>query len=269
MSLAVDINNVSCSMDGRWILRNINWKIEKGEQWIVFGLNGCGKTTLLSTLSGYYKPDVGTLKILGEEYRKDNIFELRQRVGFVSLSFFSKYLYNEKALDIVLSGLTGTLAPRGYMDNHSMILAKKLLSNFFLKDKEDFLFRNMSKGEQQSVLLARAFISDPDILVLDEPGTGLDVIARENILQLTNYCASALDKTVIYVTHYIEEILPAFKKCMLMRNGRVYKKADTEDILKDDVLSKFLHHQATIHRIHENDISRFYLEINDMVEQKV
>ena len=128
-----------------------------------------------------------------------------------------------------------------------MIKAKRLLIDLGLKDKIHATFDMLSKGERQHVLIARAFMTDPEILILDEPGTGLDVLARERLLATIKDLASAYDTTIIYVTHYPEEILASFDKTLLLRNGAVYKLGLTRELFTSEVMSDFFSYSAQIH----------------------
>lgn len=233
--------NLSCLSGSNYLLNNINWKINRGDQWVVFGRNGCGKTTLLSIIAGYKSFSGGTLKVFGEEYAAENILEIRKKIGWISSSFFDKYYANESVLNIVLSGLFGTLGiDCGDVSNQDVIRAMNLLDELGIKKKHKLSFDMLSKGERQNVLIARAFISNPELLILDEPGTGLDVIARESLLNKIHCLSEEQNITTIYVTHYPEEILPSFDKCLLLRNGTIYQSGNTNELLNSKTMSDFL-----------------------------
>ena len=245
--VVINVKNLSCLSGSQFLLNNISWQVHKGEQWVVFGRNGCGKTTLLSIIAGYKSFSSGTLEIFGQSYNAANILELRRRIGWISSSFFDKYYHEEGVLDIVLSALSGTLGVPFDVSNAQMIKAKRLLIDLGLKDKIHATFDMLSKGERQHVLIARAFMTDPEILILDEPGTGLDVLARERLLATIKDLASAYDTTIIYVTHYPEEILASFDKTLLLRNGAVYKLGLTRELFTSEVMSDFFSYPAQIH----------------------
>ena len=186
-----------CQAGHRYLLRDVNWEVKKRQHWVVFGMNGCGKTTLLSIVAGFKLHTQGRLEVLGEIYGTDNVLSLRKRIGWVSSSFFDKYYNEESSLQIVLSGLFGTFGPSYEVTDEQVVLAKELLIRLGLGDKIDRPFNMMSKGERQNVLIARALIAKPDILLLDEPGTGLDVFAREAMLSTVRELADETDVTVI------------------------------------------------------------------------
>lgn len=250
--LMIETQNLCMQSGKNYLLRDINWKVQRGEHWLVFGMNGSGKTTLLSTVAGFKCPTGGTLKVLGESYSDDNIFSLRRRVGWVSSSFFDLYYSKEPALDIVLSGLYGTFGVRSYMSDRDVRQVKTLLSELRLQDKINTPFYLMSKGERQNVLIARALIAKPDILVLDEPSMGLDIYAREYLLNTIRALADEQRATVIYVTHYPEEIQSFMNKTLLLRNGQVFAQGDTGEMMTSDMLSRFMQEEVVVHRDEEN-----------------
>lgn len=242
----IEVENL-CSVHGNhYILANINWTVEKGSNWLVFGLNGSGKTSLLSIIAGFTEESSGSVKVFGEKYNKDNTLELRKKIGWVSSSFFDRYYYNETAINIVLSGLFGTLGVSGNVSNYDMKKALNLMKELHLEKKENQIFSTMSKGERQSVMIARAIISSPEILVLDEPGNGLDVMAREYMLETITKLVQERGITALYVTHYVEEILPIFENCIMLKEGKVCHMGKTADILTTEGLSDYFGHDIEI-----------------------
>lgn len=246
MNPIIKATHLSCQSGRRFLVNNISWEVKRGDHWIIFGLNGCGKTTLLSIIAGFKGGTEGELEVFGQSYSEANIFKLRQKIGWVSSSFFDKYLSWESALSIVLSGLSGTLSMRGDISDQMVKRALALLTQLRLGAKIDQPFALMSKGERQCVLIARALISQPEILILDEPGTGLDIYAREYILTAVDDLARHTDMTIIYVTHYLEEILPTFEHTLLMKDGRIYQKGDTAELFTDEIFSDFLSYPVTL-----------------------
>ena len=242
----IEVENLSCLSGSKYLLNNINWKVEKGDQWVVFGRNGCGKTTLLSIIAGYKSYTSGKLKVLGENYCEENILSLRKKIGWISSSFFDKYYHQESVKDIVLAGLSGTLGTEFEISDKEYVKAKELIRELGIGSKFDMPFDMLSKGERQHVLVARAFMTSPEILILDEPGTGLDVLARERLLKMVQDLAQEQNTTLIYVTHYLEEILPSLDKCMLLRNGAVYQIGKTEEMITSENLSDFFNYPVTI-----------------------
>ena len=257
--------NKLCLQSGkRYLLRDIDWEVKRGEHWLVFGMNGCGKTTLLGTVAGFKSQTGGTLEVFGQPYTNENILELRSKIGWVSGSFFDKCYSHESALNIVLSGLFGTLGIQFSITNAQVRQAKALLKEMRMGDKINTPFDFMSKGEQQNVLIARALMAEPEILVLDEPGTGLDVYAREHMLQTVQELAEKRQVTVIYVTHYPEEIQPFLQKTLLMQDGKVFAQGNTEDIMTSENISALLQDTVTIQHEAGNHI-RMMLDASSSV----
>lgn len=238
-----------CVQSGRRFLLNaINWEVKRGDHWLVFGLNGSGKTTLLSTVCGFKSPTSGQLEVFGQHFTNDTFLSLRQRIGWVSSSFFDQYFSHESALQIILSGVTGTLGLDFGLTDEQVLQAKALLSALRMQDKINTPFDLMSKGERQNVLIARALIARPEILVLDEPGTGLDVYAREHLLSTVRELAATGQVTIIYVTHYPEEIQPFLNKTLLLRGGRVFAAGDTAELITSDNISRLMNEDVTVTR---------------------
>jgi iron complex transport system ATP-binding protein len=202
----------------------------------------------LSAIAGFNGYTAGSLEVFGEPYTDENILYNRKRIGFVSSSLFDKYLTWESAFNIVLAGLNGTLGLTFDIAHEDIKRAKKIMQSLGLREKINQPFCLLSKGERQKVLIARALVSNPEILILDEPGTGLDIYAREYVLNTVEALATHTDMTLIYVTHYAEEILPSFDKTMLMCDGRVYKQGKTEEIFSSDIISDFLKLSASVEK---------------------
>lgn len=236
-----------CYQSGKhYLLKNINWEVKKGDHWLIFGMNGSGKTTLLSAIAGFLPITTGKLTVLDCEYDAAHIFSLRKKVGWVSSSFFDKYYAKESALQIVLSGLTGTFNVDFTITDAQVRQAKLLLRELNMGEKMNYPFRLMSKGERQNVLIARALITSPEILVLDEPGTGLDIYAREHMMNTVQTLAYSGKVTILYVTHYPEEIQSFMNKTLFMKNGRIVAQGDSNKVLTERNLSTLLNEPVKI-----------------------
>lgn len=260
----VEINNISCLSGSRFLINHITWDIQKGDRWVVFGRNGCGKTTLLSVIAGYRKFTGGDLKVFGEQYTSENILQQRKRIGWISSSFFDTYYHSESVKDIVLSGLTGTLGRIADVCDADEQRGRELGEELGIGEKWNMPFNMLSKGERQHVLIARAFITSPELLILDEPGTGLDVLARERLLEIVRKLALQQQITVIYVTHYVEEILPVFDKCLLLKNGLIFRIGKTKELITSESLSSFFNYPIFI----ENKNGRYGLS-SELQEENI
>lgn len=253
----IKVENLSCQAGAQFLLHDISWQIKQGEQWVVFGRNGCGKTTLLSIIAGYKSFSKGNLELFNDTYTAQNILDLRQKIGWISSSFFDKYYTCEAVLDIVLSGLFGTLGIQFAIENTAVQKAKGLLGELGLESKIRSPFDMLSKGERQQVLIARAFMTTPELLILDEPGTGLDALAREQLLGTIQKLAQAKQTTIIYVTHYPEEILPSFDKCLLLRKGIIYRIGETSELFTSEIISDFFDYPVEV----KKEKGRYHFQI--------
>lgn len=241
--MVVHMDNVSLKREGKSILSNINWNIEKGEHWILFGLNGSGKTSLLNMLNAEYFPSSGRLIVAGMEFGKTVLGEkLRKKIGLVSSALQEKLYKNDNAFEIVLSGAFASI---GLYETPTDEMRERAIG--LLKDMGCFEYANrkyetLSQGEKQRVLIARALMGNPELLILDEPANGLDFIAREQLLEAIDRMIRHSNDhvpTIIYVTHHVDEILPCFNKTLLLKKGEVFSAGDTNEMISSEMLTKF------------------------------
>jgi iron complex transport system ATP-binding protein len=239
--LVLQIENLFLRRGEKWILQDVNWQIEKGQNWILFGLNGAGKTSLLNLLNAYTFPTNGKISVLGMEFGKTYLAErLRKQIGFVSSSLQQKFHQDDNAFEVVLSGAFASIGlyetPTDEMRNKAITFLK----NLGCIDYANRNYETLSQGEKQRVLIARALMADPPLLILDEPTYGLDFIAREKLLESIEEIAKSPNApTMIYVTHHVEEILPVFNKTLLLKAGQVFASGDTTELITSEVLSTF------------------------------
>ena len=242
----IELKKIECKSGHHYLLNNINWNVNTGEHWAVYGMNGCGKTTLLSIIAGFKHYTAGTLKVFGEEYNHQNALDLRKKIGFVSSSFFDKKYSKESVLDIVLSAKSGVLGRDYHTSLADVQYAKELLSVFHVAHKTNMQFDMLSKGERQSVLIARALFNNPELLLLDEPCNGLDIYKREHLFHLINSLAKERNTTIVYVTQHIEEIGDVFEHTLLLRNGYIFNKGFTDEMFTAETLKAFLGYDLTL-----------------------
>ncbi len=237
--MIIDVNKVSWQRD-KWILKDVTWQVNPGEHWCMVGLNGSGKTSLLNIINGYIWPTSGTVSVLGKKFGEYDLRELRKEIGWVSSSLQQKLYGNETAVQIVLSGKFASIGLYERIDEKDLEEAVNLLTFLGCGSLVNQTYDTLSQGERQRVLIARALIASPNLLILDEPCTGLDIFAREQLLETIGKIANQPDApTLIYVTHHIEEILPCFHHTLLLKDGAVFKSGLTIEILTSEVLSKF------------------------------
>lgn len=206
------------------ILRNVNWRVNPGEHWVILGANGSGKTTLLKALTGYLSPTSGGLALLGQRYGECDWRELRLQIGVVTSAFAASIPPSETAIDTVVSGKYAQLDLWHRVSSRDRLAARKLLEASDLAELADREWAYLSQGERQRVLIARSLMARPKLLILDEPCAGLDPIAREKFLRFLGTLSrggSLADPALVLVTHHVEEIAPLFTHALLLRDGAV------------------------------------------------
>lgn len=238
--LILDIRNVSFYRNGFYILKNINWTVKSGEHWAVIGLNGSGKTTLLKMITGYLSPSRGKMRVLGNEFGRVDLRELRKLIGWVSSSLQESLYTTDTVEEIVLSGKYASIGLYDKPGKEETEKADSLINQFELSAMKERKYYSLSQGEKQKVIIARALMCSPRLLILDEPCIGLDIFARENFLFLVEQiCNMENSPTLLYVSHHIEEITPSFQHALFLKNGEVYSAGRTKDLISENNLLKF------------------------------
>lgn len=241
MKMILELEGVSRRRDDKLLLDGVDWQVQKGEHWVLYGLNGAGKTSLLDLINAYFFPTEGKVTVLGMEFGKTYLAEkLRSRIGFVSASVQQKLPAHDNAYEVVLSGAFASLGL--YQETSEKVDQKGIgiLRELGCLDYANRNYHTLSQGEKQRVLIGRALMADPELLILDEPTAGLDFIAREELLESIAAIAKKPDgPTIIYVTHHIEEIMPEFDKTLLLKAGKVFASGDTAEVLTSGRLSDF------------------------------
>ena len=265
MQTIVNVENLCYRVGARYLLDHINWKVQKGEHWLILGMNGSGKTTLLSAVAGYQPISSGSLEVLGQKYDKDSILALRKEVGFVSYSFFSRYFRNETVLHVVLSALSGSFNVNHDVTANDVRKAKWLLQELGIEDKANAMFYRLSKGEQQDVLIARALITAPKVLILDEPCLGLDICARAKLMHTVQALADTHQVTILYVSHYPEEIQPFMNKTILMKNGKIFASGETQQVITSKNMTALVNHPVVVQ--HEDGAVNFIVKSESNIKK--
>ena len=238
MKEILSYKNVSFRRDGREILKNINWKIKKGENWALLGLNGSGKSTLLSMIPAYTFATSGEVSIFEKKFGTCIWAEVKEKVGFVSssLNTFSDSLNNQTLNNIVLSGKYNSIGIYQEITQKDREKANNIIKDFKLSHLKLNKYITLSQGEQRKTLLARAFMNEPSLLILDEPCSGLDIRAREMFLKTLEESKSKIP--FIYVTHQIEEIIPSITHVAILDNGEIVSQGNKFEVLTEENLSK-------------------------------
>lgn len=232
-SSVLELQSVSFVRDGKTILDGIDWTVTGDQRWVVLGPNGAGKTTLLQIAAALQHPSSGTAAILDTTLGRTDVFELRTRIGFASSALAKRIPVDETVLDVVLTAaysVTGRWNER--YDDIDVRRAQRVLQEWRLSHLEQRRFGTLSDGEQKRVQIARAIMTDPEILLLDEPAASLDLGAREELLQLLAAYASSTDApAIVMVTHHVEEIPEGFSHALLLAEGRVAAAGPVAEVL--------------------------------------
>ena len=238
MEKILSYKNVSFRRDGREILKNINWEIKKGENWALLGLNGSGKSTLLSMIPAYTFATSGEVSVFEKKFGTCVWAEVKEKVGFVSssLNTFSDSLNNQTLNNIVLSGKYNSIGIYQEITQKDREKANNIIKDFKLSHLKLNKYITLSQGEQRKTLLARAFMNEPSLLILDEPCSGLDIRAREIFLKTLEESKS--DIPFIYVTHQIEEIISSITHVAILDNGEIVSQGNKFEVLTEENLSK-------------------------------
>lgn len=221
------------------ILDRLTWSVEPGQHWVILGANGSGKTSLLSALTGYLSPTSGTITVLGQTFGESDWRELRTHVGLVSSSIRQMIPDHEPALTTVISGRYAMIDFWGRTTPADRTAARRLLHQVEAKKLADRPWGVLSQGERQRVLIARALMARPPLLILDEPCAGLDPLAREHFLAfLQRLGTQPQAPALIFVTHHVEEIIPLFTHTLLLRAGRLLAAGPARRVLTSAHLAK-------------------------------
>ena len=236
---AVRLRGVGVVRDGLAILDDIDWEVGPGQRWAVLGPNGSGKTTLLRVAGMRLLPTRGTVEVLGETYGRCDARAVRRRVAFVSQNILRGLRPTQSAHDVVLTGRYAALETWWHHygdDDHRR--AEQLLEAAGLRGAGERDFGVLSEGERQQVLLARALMADPELILLDEPAAGLDLGARERLVtSLTVLVADAATPPVVIVTHHVEELPAGVTHAALLRHGRMVAAGTVGEVLTTEAVS--------------------------------
>lgn len=222
------------------LLDDVTWEVEEGERWVVLGPNGAGKTTLLQLAAGRIHPSSGVAGVLGEVLGAVDVFELRPRIGLASASLAERIPTGEVVHNVVVTASYGVVG-RWREEYHHLDHARaaELLEVMGVDHLADRTFGTLSEGERKRVQIARALMTDPELMLLDEPAAGLDLGGREDLVgRLGELAADLTAPAMVVVTHHVEEIPPYFTDALLLRAGRVVAAGPLELILTDENLSE-------------------------------
>jgi iron complex transport system ATP-binding protein len=239
MATVLQLSDVSVVRDGNPILKSLNWTVDGDQRWVILGPNGAGKTTLLQIAAALIHPSSGRADILDDRLGSVDVFELRPRIGFASTAMARRIPQTESVLDVVMTAaysVTGRW--REDYEELDVRRAQRVLAEWKLGALENRKFGALSDGEQKRVQIARAVMTDPELLLLDEPAASLDLGAREELLQLLGgFASSPSSPAIVMVTHHVEEIPTGFSHALLLRDGEVAASGPIDDVITAENLS--------------------------------
>ena len=239
MARVLQFSDVSVVRDGITILDSVNWTVDDSERWVVLGPNGAGKTTLLQLAAAQIHPTSGTVLVLDDTMGRADVFELRPKIGFASTALARRVPRDERVIDVVLTAaysVTGRWNET--YEEVDLRRAQRVLSEWKLTALENRRFGDLSDGEQKRVQIARSVMTDPELLLLDEPAASLDLGAREELLQLLGGFASASSSpAIVMVTHHVEEIPAGFTHALLLARGTIQAAGLLEEVITAESLS--------------------------------
>jgi iron complex transport system ATP-binding protein len=236
----VELRDVVVRIDGSTVLGPVSLSVLSGQRWVLLGPNGCGKTTLLTVVGARRQPSSGTARVLGLTLGRGDVRSLHPDIGHTSHALSEMFPPHLRVIDVVLTGKRAALSPwfQEYVDA-DLARADDRLDDVGCGRLRDRIFETCSQGERQRVLLARAMLSDPRLLVLDEPSAGLDLPAREALIEaVERSVARSGELSIVIATHHLEEIPPSTTHAALLRAGRTIAAGPIRDVLTAENLRR-------------------------------
>jgi iron complex transport system ATP-binding protein len=237
--LVIDVSSASVVRGGKYLIRDITWRVELDERWVVLGPNGAGKTTLLSLASARMHPTTGTVHVLGEKLGRVDISELRTRIGLSTVGLHDSIPPEETVRDVVVTASWAVVGRfREAYDSMDIRRAESLLTQLGAMQLADRLYGTLSEGERKRVQIARALMTDPELLLLDEPAAGLDLGGREDLVaRLAKLALDPDAPAMVVVTHHVEEIPAGFTHALVLRDGGVVAQGLLRQTVNSENLS--------------------------------
>jgi iron complex transport system ATP-binding protein len=236
----LELAGVSIRRGESTLLEDVSWQVDEADRWVVLGPNGAGKTTLVQVCAAQIHPSDGVAGILGEVLGTTDVFELRPRIGLTSAAIAERIPRSETVGDVVVSASYAVIGRwREHYDDLDHERAATLLVEMGADHLVDRTFGTLSEGERKRVQIARALMTDPELLILDEPAAGLDLGGREDLVStLSNLANDDLSPATVLVSHHVEEIPPGFTHALMLRRGKVVAQGPIEQVMTADALSE-------------------------------
>ncbi|MGA8988191.1 ABC transporter ATP-binding protein [Aeromicrobium sp.] len=250
MSAAFELSKVSVIRPGKVVLDHVSWTVKEGQRWVVLGPNGAGKTTLMHIISATTHPSSGKVRILGSKLGSVDIFELRTRIGHTSTAVADRIPATESVRNSIMSASYAVLGRwQEQYDDIDRDRATQMMGELGITALAERTFGTLSEGERKRVLIARALMTDPELLLLDEPAAGLDLGAREDLMSSLEVLSHSPDAPVlVMVSHHVEEIPVGFTHVLLLRDGKVVSQGPLESTLTGESLSATFGSRITLTR---------------------
>jgi len=226
----ISFDGIGVTRSGSQLLHDVTWTVYPDERWVVLGPNGAGKTTLLTIAAGQLHPTTGSAVVLGEKLGRTDVWELRSRVGISTAKLAERIPPDERVIDVVVTAAWSVVGRwREQYDPMDEARARGLLAQLGVAPLAERVYGTLSEGERKRVQIARSLMTDPELLLLDEPAAGLDLGGREDLLKrLTTLAADPMAPALVLVTHHVEEIPPGFTHALLLREGAVVAQGPLE-----------------------------------------
>jgi iron complex transport system ATP-binding protein len=246
----LSMRGVGVVRDQSTLLDAIDWDVDADHRWVILGPNGAGKTTLLRIASTRMFPSRGLVHILGDRLGAVDVFELRPRIGLSSVALGERISPREKVRDLVMTASYGIVGRwRESYDAHDVQRADAVMGQLDCLQLADRTYGTLSEGERKRAQIARALMTDPELLLLDEPAAGLDLGGREDLLgRLTTLAADVAAPTTVLVTHHVEEIPVGFTHALLLRGGRIVSSGPVDEAITAETLSETFGLAVTLER---------------------
>ena len=240
MAAVLELADVTIRRGQATLLDAVSWSVDESDRWVILGPNGAGKTTLVQVCSAQIHPSDGVAGILGEVLGTTDVFELRPRIGLTSAAIAERIPRDERVGDIVVSASYAVIGRwREHYDELDHDRALALLVEVGAGHLVDRTFGTLSEGERKRVQIARALMTDPELLILDEPAAGLDLGGREDLVStLATLAQDAGSPATILVSHHVEEIPPGFTHALLLRRGAVVAQGPVTEVMTPEILSE-------------------------------
>ncbi|KRF17131.1 iron ABC transporter ATP-binding protein [Nocardioides sp. Soil797] len=249
MTAVLEFAGVTVRRGAATLLDSVDWTVEEDERWVILGPNGAGKTTLMQVAGAQIHPTSGVAGILDEVLGTVDVFELRPRIGLTSAAIAERIPREEKVRDVVVTASYGVVGRwREQYDALDHGRAEQLLNELGAQSLLDRTFGTLSEGERKRVQIARALMTDPELLLLDEPAAGLDLGGREDLVSTLSVLAQdEFAPATVLISHHVEEIPPGFTHALLLREGKVVAAGPMERVITEELLSATFGMRLTLH----------------------